>query len=212
MCPAHFKQIKVENLRLLPGSSHLSEPSLALLALFRVRNMWQPRPESALSFPSLSKQTTNVRSYPRINQHTNIATRPVLILIWSSQVPFPLERTQLFLKSGQNECFFCNDTSWSRRETRRTEGFPHSLCFSQGEVSLQSSPGQQETLMSNWQGLTSLPTTPASPWSHGLSTSSSCLQDLPWLLGATSMLPFRMHVGVCAQRAQPCPTLWLHGL
>ena len=129
MCPAHFKQIKVENLRLLPGSSHLSEPSLALLALFRVRNMWQPRPESALSFPSLSKQATNMRSYPRINQHTNIATRPVLILIWSSQVPFPLERTQLFLKSGQNECFFCNDTSWSRRETRRTEGFPHSLCF-----------------------------------------------------------------------------------
>ena len=123
MCPAHFRQIKVENLRLLPGSSHLSEPSLALLALFRVGNMWQPRPESALSFPSLSKQTTNMRSYPGINQRTNIATRPVLILIWSSQVPFPLERTQSFLKSGQNECFFYNDTSWSRREHVGQKGF-----------------------------------------------------------------------------------------
>lgn len=130
MCPAHFRQIKVEDLRLLPDSFHLLEPNLALLALFRVGNMWQPRPESALSFLSLSKQTMDMRSYFRINQCTHIATRPVLILIWSSQAPFPLKRTQSFLKSGQNECFFCNDTSWSRRGAHRTEGFPHSLCCS----------------------------------------------------------------------------------
>ena len=94
MYPAHFRQIKVESPRLLPGSSHLSEPSLELLALFRVGNMWQPRPEAALSLPSFSKQTMDIRRYSWVNQCTHIATRPVLILVWSSQVPFPLEKTQ----------------------------------------------------------------------------------------------------------------------
>lgn len=50
--------------------------------------MWHPRPESALSCPSFSKQTMDIRSYFWINQCTHIATRPALILIWGSQAPF----------------------------------------------------------------------------------------------------------------------------
>ena len=77
--------------------------------------------------------------------------------------------------------------------------------------------------MSNWQGLTFLPPTPPSPWSCGLSTSSSCLHQA-WLLGATSMPTLQKARGSacahCASRVWLCvdpmscnlPTSSVHGI
>lgn len=147
------------------------------------------------SGPCSSKGTVDIRNCPGINQCISSATRPVLILTWGSQAPFPLGKDLAQFSESPLKLTF--PLQWRHLVVNKGDAMGSQPPTSQGscwrEISPPRNPGLPGALTSNWQDLAfpfpaALHSSPPTPilWllrKLGPPPLTQDPQDPPWLQG-----------------------------